>query len=83
FLSYHWEKITPKDWWNPNLSDWDSGRIDVYSPLTVKTIYAGKQEYAERAHIPTELTMDNIAKACHDACKDEWCGAELVFRNEL
>ncbi|MCQ2735372.1 MAG: hypothetical protein MJ212_05445 [Alphaproteobacteria bacterium] len=79
FLSYHWEKITPKEWWNPNERDGTGGRIDVYSPW--KTIYAGKKQ-AERLHAPTELTMDNIAQACHEACKGDYCYVEMVFRDE-
>ncbi|MCQ2734565.1 MAG: hypothetical protein MJ212_01255, partial [Alphaproteobacteria bacterium] len=79
FLSYHWEKITPKDWWNPNVSDLYGGLISVGG----STIYAGKQEYAEELyHCPTELTMDNIAKACHDVCKDDYCTVYMVFRDE-
>ena len=76
FLSYHWEKITPKEWWNTNVSDLEGGSIQVGHPL--KTIYAGKQENG-----PTELTMDNIAKACHEACKGEGCSVYMVFRHEL
>ena len=80
FLSYHWEKITPKDWWNPTASEMPGGTIWAGG----QTIYAGKKEYAEQEHIPTELTMDNIAKACHEACKSRpnWCHVELSFRNE-
>ena len=88
FLSYHWEKITPKEWYNR--FEWSSGTyssggfILVYSNSAgSKEIFAGNKEYAEQEHIPNELTMDNIAKACHDACEDEWCTVELSFRSQL
>ena len=77
FLSYHWEKITPKEWWNTNVSNWDGGFIRV-GPGVDSEVYDGKQEMG-----PTELTIDNIAKACHEACKGEFCEVYMVFRNEV
>ncbi|MCQ2734809.1 MAG: hypothetical protein MJ212_02520, partial [Alphaproteobacteria bacterium] len=78
FLSYHWEKITPKDWWNTTVGEMPGGYIGVFGGAET-TVYAGKQENG-----PTELTMDNIAKACHKACKGyPYCYFYMVFRQEL
>ena len=83
FLSYHWEKITPKEWWNTNFGDWEGGSIRVYDDSESSYVYAGKKELAEQQHAPTELTMDNIAKACHEACKGDYCQIYMVFRSEV
>ena len=76
FLSYHWEKITPKDWWASERG----GVLSVYSDDTDVYIYTGNKEYGEQYNLPTELTMDNIAKSCHQYCGDTVCGVGMRFR---
>ena len=79
FLSYHWEKITPKDWWNPTVSNYDGGFIEV---IGGGCVYGGKKN-AEREECPTdESTMDNIAKVCHEACEGEECQVFMIFRDD-
>lgn len=78
FLSYHWEKLYPKEWLVPD-DGGDGTRIDIYfGNKGGTTLWAYQKEVAK-----TDINLSDIQEACDKCRGGSYCEIGMIFNREI